>query len=71
MPRPSKRALQAKKQRTDGKTPTFTKIIREDQGNGRKKRKSRSIMTRNGKKSKSGKWRNSSPSVCSPYSEEV
>jgi hypothetical protein len=29
MPRPSKKALEAKKQRTDGKTPTFTKIIGE------------------------------------------
>ena len=31
MPHPSKKALQAKKQRTDGKT-TFTKIIGEDPG---------------------------------------
>ena len=44
----------------------LTKIIGEDQGNGRKMRKGRSMMTRNGKKPKveSGEIPHQ---VCSPY----
>jgi hypothetical protein len=66
MPCPSKKAFQAKKQWTDGKTPTFTKIVGEGQGHGRKTRKGRSMMMMSGKKPKveSGEIPHQ---VCSPY----